>query len=637
MSNSADVNNLKIYGRLLGYLRPHLGSFALSILGYLLLAITQPLLAYLLGYVIDALQGDAGTKASRTDNALAEGSMTSIVDDPFSYLADKFDMHLDWLPSVGDISLSNQLHLIPVFVVFIYLTRGIGLFLGNYGIARVSENVIHTLRTQVFNKLTVMPGTFFDLYSSGELISKITYNVAQVTVAVTDALKIYLREGLQVLALFLVLIIISWKLTLVFAVVAPFIALIVSAAGKRMRRISGKVQTAMGNITSIASEMINGYRIMRIFGGEDYENERFTSVSRYTRNQNIKISITQSLAAALNQFFVAVALGILMYIALFLLNPDGASDVLVYMLMIGMLPKPLRQISDVYGKVQRALVAARSIFEQIDETPENDVGTFESDHVAGKIEFVNVSFTYPGTVEPALQEISLSVEPGTTVALVGRSGSGKSTLVSLIPRYYDHRDGSILLDGREINDYTLKNLRHHVALVTQNVVLFNDTVANNIAYGELAGKTRDEIAQAARNAHATEFIEELASGFDTQIGEDGMRLSGGQRQRLAIARAFLKNAPILIMDEATSALDTESERLIQDALEHVIKNRTTFIIAHRLSTVEKADKIVVLRDGRIVEVGNHEELIRKNGHYAALYAMQFKEDDASSDVVVSES
>ncbi|MGQ9427143.1 lipid A export permease/ATP-binding protein MsbA [Gilvimarinus sp. F26214L] len=601
----------RIYLRLLSYLRPHLFMFSLNVLGFFIYASTQPMLAKLTEFLIGALENRDAPARDETETATG----------PLGGLADKLTPDWDWLSSFSD-----ELLLVPYLVVFIYLLRGIGLFVGNYAIAVVAENIVHSLRTEVFNKLTTLPSSYFDEQSSGHLISKITYNVAQVTVAATEALKIILREGFTVVLVMAYLFYTNWKLTMVFVAIAPVIALFVSIAGKRLRRISGKLQTAMGAITSISSEMIGGYRVMRSFGGEEYEKRRFRDASRYTYRQNVKMVFTANLATSVNQFIVAIALGALMLIAISFIGTGGAAELVGYMVAVGLLPKAMRQLSDVYGKIQKGLVAAHSVFEQIDEPGEKDEGRYEVDRVQGKVEFENLSFIYPGADKPALESIDLVVAPGTTVALVGRSGSGKSTLVSLIPRYYDHTTGAIRLDDREINEYSLASLRRQIALVTQDVVLFNDTVHNNIAYGDLATKSREEVIAAARNAHALEFIDKLPDGLDTQIGEDGTRLSGGQRQRLSIARAFLKDAPVLILDEATSALDSESENLIQDALEKVVKNRTTFVIAHRLSTIENADKIVVMEDGHIVEVGSHRELLAMDGAYAKLHAGQFKEE-----------
>ncbi|MEX1032566.1 MAG: lipid A export permease/ATP-binding protein MsbA [Cellvibrionaceae bacterium] len=610
----------RIYLRLLAYLRPHWFMFSLNVLGFFIYASTQPMLAKLTEFLIAALEDRKATEEVAEPERIG----------PFADLVDRFTPDWNWLAS-----FSEDLLLVPFLVIVIYLLRGIGLFVGNYAIAVVAENIVHTLRTQVFNTLTQLPSSYFDQHSSGHLISKITYNVAQVTIAATEALKIILREGFTVILVMGYLFYTNWQLTMIFVAIAPIIALFVAAAGKRLRRISGKLQTAMGAITSISSEMIGGYRVMRSFGGEEYEQRRFANASRYTYKQNVKMVFTANLATSINQFVVALALGALMLIALNFIGTDGAAPLVGYMVAVGLLPKAMRQLSDVYGKIQKGLVAAHSVFDQIDQQPELDEGTYEAERVSGKVEFRSLGFTYPGSDEPALREVNFQVAPGKTIALVGKSGSGKSTLVSLIPRYYDYavgdeNTGAILLDDKEIRDYTLASLRKQIALVTQDVVLFNDNVYNNIAYGDLARKSEAEVIEAARNAHALEFIERLPDGFNTQIGEDGTRLSGGQRQRLSIARAFLKDAPVLILDEATSALDSESENLIQDALEKVIKNRTTFVIAHRLSTVENADKIAVMSGGRIVEYGSHRELLAKNGEYAKLHSSQFKDDELPS-------
>lgn len=603
----------RVYLRLLSYLRPHLFMFSLNVFGFFLYASTQPMLAKLTEFVINALE-------NRNDPAPAAQAEAS---GPLANLAERLTPEWEWFSS-----FSSDLLLVPFLVIFIYLLRGIGLFVGNYAIANVAENIVHTLRTQVFDKLTTLPAAYFDENSSGHLISKITYNVAQVTVAATEALKILLREGFTVILVMAYLFYTNWQLTMIFVAIAPVIAVFVSAAGKRLRRISGKLQTAMGSITSISSEMIGGYRVMRSFGGEEYEKKRFRDASRYTYNQNLKMVFTANLATAINQFIVALALAAVMMIAIRFVGSNGAGELVGYMVAVGLLPKAMRQLGDIYSKIQKGLVAAHSVFEQIDQPGERDEGRYEVERADGKVEVRQLTFRYPGAGEAALKDINLLVQPGTTVALVGKSGSGKSTLVSLIPRYYDYDEssGAILLDDHDIKDYTLASLRRQIALVTQQVVLFNDTIYNNIAYGDLADKSEAEVIEAARNAHALEFIEKLPQGIHTQIGEDGTRLSGGQRQRLSIARAFLKDAPVLILDEATSALDSESENLIQDALERVVKNRTTFVIAHRLSTIENADVIVVMSDGRIVETGTHRELLARQGAYAALHAGQFKEE-----------
>ena len=513
--------------------------------------------------------------------------------------------------------------LLPLSVVAIFAVRGLGGFVGSYFLARVAQGIVHTLRTQLFNKLTILPGSFFDEQNSGHLISRITYDTAGVTTAATGALKVLIREGVTVIALLSYLLYIDWKLTMVFFAVGPFIGIIVSKVGKRLRKLSTKVQVAMGHITHVSSEMINGYREMRSFGGENYEKTRFEQASRNNMRQNIKIALMASATTPIIQLIMSIAMAMLFYAAFGFFEGDSAGAFVAYLTTAGLIQKPVRQLSEVIGDVQKGVAAAESVFQQLDQVAETDSGHHETERARGKLSIRKLNFAYNADDGNVLEDINLEIEPGQVVALVGRSGSGKSTLASLIPRFYSHANGDILLDGRPLQDYRLKNLRRQIALVNQSVTLFNDTVANNIAYGDLAVSSREQVVAAAMAAHALEFIERMPEGFDTLIGEDGARLSGGQRQRLAIARALLKDAPILILDEATSALDTESERAIQEALEEVMKGRTTLVIAHRLSTIEMADKIVVMEQGRIVEQGSHKELLAQQGAYAKLHSLQF--------------
>jgi len=417
----------------------------------------------------------------------------------------------------------------------------------------------------------------------------------------------------------------NWKLTLVLLSILPVIGLMVGSASKKFRKQSKKIQEAMGDVTHVASETIQGYRVVRSFGGEAYEQQRFHRSSADNMNKSLKMTRTQAVYTPMLQLVIFSAMAVLMYLVLYMRGDASVGELVAYITAAGLLPKPIRQLSEVSATIQKGLAAADSIFEQLDETPEVDNGRVERERVSGRLEVRNLSFQYPGAEKPVLSDISFSAEPGQMIALVGRSGSGKSTLASLIPRFYHHETGQILLDGVDVEDYTLRNLRRHIALVTQQVTLFNDSVANNIAYGDLADAPREAIEQAVEAAYAKEFIDKLAQGLDTEVGENGVLLSGGQRQRLAIARALLKDAPILVLDEATSALDTESERHIQAALDRVMKGRTTLVIAHRLSTIEKADLILVMDQGRIVERGTHAALLEQNGFYARLHALGLDE------------
>ncbi len=585
------LTGVQIYFRLLGYIKPYIGMFIISIIGFLIFASTSPMLGYVLKYFVDGL---ANPNAVLFPN----------------------------IPWMADVRL---LQAVPLLIVIIALWQGIGSFLGNFYLAKVSLGLVHDLRVQLFNNLLTLPNRYFDNHNSGHLISRITYNVTMVTGAATDAVKVIVREGMTVVFLFCTLLWMNWKLTLVMVAILPVIALMVSSTSKKFRKQSKKIQVAMGDVTHVASETIQNYRVVRSFGGERYEQQRFLDSSTSNTDKQLRMIKTNAVYTPSLQLVIYVAMSVLLFLVLLLRGDSSPGDLVAYITLAGLLPKPIRQLSEVSSTIQKGVSGAESIFEQLDEVPENDSGTVELAQVSGQLEVRDLTFTYPNSDKPVLENISFTAEKGQMVALVGRSGSGKSTLANLIPRFYEHQHGQILLDGVDIKDFTLTNLRRHMALVTQQVSLFNDTVAKNIAYGDLADASLEEIEAAAQAAYAAEFIERMPQGYDTIVGENGVLLSGGQRQRLAIARALLKNAPLLILDEATSALDTESERHIQAALDHAVQGRTTLVIAHRLSTIEKADLILVMDQGRIVERGNHQELLAQNGYYSRLHATQFQE------------
>lgn len=578
--------NAKIYKRLLTYLKPHRALFMVSIFGFLIYSATQPLFAALIKNIINTLQSHSREK----------------------------------------------MYLLPIWFSGLIIVRSIGAFLGNYFLSKVSCNVVHTLRCEIFDKYTELPTVYFDANNSGHMISRITNNVGQVTNAATDAIRTFVREGLTAIGLLAYLFYSNWKLSLVFVCITPIIAVIVVYVSKRLRIISKRIQESIGDITHITSELVSGYRVVRSYGGEEYEKQRFLDSSLFNRRQSLKLSTTISIHTPVLQIIIAIALSGLMYLALFFMKQSTTGAFVGYLTAAFLLPRPIRQLSDANSDIQKGIVAAESLFEILDEKSEVDKGDYEVKRCEGTLEFKHLTFQYEGVNEPALIDINFKAEAGQTIALVGASGSGKSTLVSLVSRFYNHNQGEILLDGIEISRYKLTNLRKQIALVNQQVTLFNDTVFNNIAYGALADSSPEAVTAAAIDAYAMDFISNMELGLDTEIGENGVKLSGGQRQRLALARALLKDAPILILDEATSALDTESERYIQDALQKVMGQRTTLVIAHRLSTIENADMILVMEQGRIVEQGSHNELIEKNGAYSRLHAIQFKEQPAPTDL-----
>jgi subfamily B ATP-binding cassette protein MsbA len=533
-----------------------------------------------------------------------------------------------WLEHVIDAIEQGALEkrtLLALAVLGIFLMRGVGTFVGSYAISHVGREVVHRLRTELFDRMLTLPSDYYQHSSSGEMLAKLTYNVDQVTGAVTNAVKTVLREGLTVIGLFGYLFYLNWKLTLIFIAAAPFIAVVVTVASKRMRKLSRRLQQSVGDITSAASETIKGYQIVRIFGGTEFERSRFNAASDRNRRQFMKMVVTQSLNTPAVQLLIAMALAGLLYIAMHpsVMGAMSTGAFVAYLTAAGLITKPLRALSNLSTVIQKGIAASESVFSVIDEAPEQDSGRYSVKRARGELRFSKVGFRYRDDSEVVLRDLNLHVSSGQTVALVGRSGGGKSTLASLLPRFNAGWSGCIELDGIPLEEYRLENLREQIALVNQHVVLFNGTIADNIAYGAMADCSQEQVRAAAEAAHVTEFADRLPEGLQTEVGESGLLLSGGQRQRIAIARAILKDAPILILDEATSALDTESERHIQEALEQVMRGRTTLVIAHRLSTIEKADIIVVLEQGRIVEQGGHQALLELGGAYAALYRMQF--------------
>lgn len=570
------------YGRLLTYVRPYWAAFALSVVGYAVYAASSTAFAQIMKLLIDSIQGGIG----------------------------------------------EQRLFFPLLVVSVFALRGVGTFLGTYFMTYVARQLVHNLRLHLFQRFLVLPAKFYDQHSAGHLVSKLTFNVEQVTGAATNAITVIIREGLFVIGLMGYLIWVNWQLALVFVAVTPIIGLVVNYASKRFRRLSHRIQNSMGDVTHLASESLQGYRVVRGFGGSAYELQRFEQASRYNRTQAMKMALTKAVSTPVVQLIVACALGILVWLAL---SPDlmgtmTPGEFVAFLTAASLMAKPLRSLTEVSNIIQQGLAAAIDVFKYLDAPAEEDLGTQTLARAKGAVSFNNLSFKYEPHLPWVLKDINFTAQPGEMLALVGRSGSGKSTLANLIPRFYNATQGEILLDGVPIQNLTLANLRQQIALVTQQVVLFNATLAENIAYG-LDNPSRSAIEAAAKAAYVMEFAAKLPQGLDTLVGDNGVLLSGGQRQRIAIARAIMKNAPILILDEATSALDTESERYIQKALASVMQGRTSFVIAHRLSTVEQADKILVVDQGAIVEQGTHQQLLEQQGAYAKLYQMQFQDEE----------
>lgn len=521
---------------------------------------------------------------------------------------------------------NSFLKIMAFVVVGMIILRGITNFISNYCLAWVSGKVVMTMRRRLFKHLMFMPVSFFDRNSTGKLLSRITYDSEMIASSSSGSLITIVREGAYIISLLVVMFYTSWELTLVLFVIGPIIAVLITIVSKIFRKLSKNLQDSMGELTATTEQMLKGHKVVLSFGGQLVEEERFNKVSNNMRRKGMKMVTADSISDPVVQIIASLALAAVLFLATTPLiaedNLSAGSFTVVFSSMLAMM-RPLKSLTNVNSQFQRGMAACQTLFAILDLEPEKDNGTYQAEPAKGALEFKNVSFAYQGKEELALNNISFSVPAGKTVALVGRSGSGKSTIANLVTRFYDIEQGEILLDGVNIQDYRLSNLRENCAVVSQQVHLFNDTIANNIAYAAQDKYSREEIIAAAKAAYALEFIEKLPQGFDTVIGENGASLSGGQRQRLAIARALLRNSPVLILDEATSALDTESERAIQSALDELKKDRTVIVIAHRLSTIENADEILVIDHGEIRERGTHKALLEQNGAYKQLHSMQF--------------
>ena len=568
------------YKRLLSYVKPHALILFASVIGYAIYAATQAGAAQLAGYLGE----------------------TVVNPEP------------------------HRVVIVSIAPFFIALAQGLGQFMGSYSMTWVAQEIVYRLRNDVFGHVLRLPQAEYNNNASGRIMSKIIFDAQQITSAGTDALIVMLREGLTVIGLLTFLLYQNWKLTLILLIAAPLVGLVVNLTSKRFRHISRRIQGSMGNITQFLGEAIEGNQAVKIFGGQKLEADRFHSVSRRFARQNTKLNASKIGSTVIVQLFVSVAIGAVTYLYITMMGEAlTVGGFLSYIAAAGMIQKPLKQLCDVNVKIQRGVTGAASLFELMDRPEERDEGDQDLPRTDGNIEFRDVTFGYD-PAQPVLRNLSLKVNSGETVALIGRSGAGKSTISAMLPRFFDPDQGQVLLDGVPLPDYKLAHLRRQIAMVSQKVVLFNDTVRHNIAYGEMRDADDAQVEQAARNAYAWDFIQGLEHGLDTEVGQDGAQLSGGQRQRIAIARALLKDAPILILDEATSALDTESEHHIQQALERLMEGRTTLVIAHRLSTIEKADRILVLDQGQLIEQGTHSELLEKNGLYTQLYKMDFADN-----------
>ncbi len=571
---------LRTYRRLLTYLRPHLGVFMIGVLGMAIFAATDAGWAAFVKFFLD------GT------------------------FVDK-DPRMVWL--------------VPVALVGLFMLRGIGDFLQTYCPGYVGRHIVKTLRGELFGRYLRLPVAYFDQHTSGVLLSRLTYNTEQVAQAATDSVTVFIRDSLTIMGLIGYLLYLNPKLTLYSLVVGPVIAVLIRRVNQLFRRYSKRIQNSMGDVTRVAKEAIEAPRVVRVFNAQDYEAGLFENVIEHNRRSHMKLMLTKGLSNPVVQTIAAVALASVLYLATVDAIQGGMTvgEFTSFIAALMLITAPLRRLVNVAGPLQQGIAAAQSIFDILDTAEEPRGGDRAIGRARGLVEYRDVSFRYPGAADDVVRGVSFRADPGETIAIVGRSGSGKSTLVNLLPRFYDATEGSVMLDGHDVREYPLQRLRSQMSLVSQDIVLFNDTIRSNIAFGHPA--TDAEIEAAADAARVSEFAAQMPDGLDSVVGDRGALLSGGQRQRVAIARALLRNTPILILDEATSALDTELERQIQHQLEELMTGRTTLVIAHRLSTVEKADRILVMAGGRVVETGTHAELLASNGHYATLYRMQFSE------------